>query len=214
MNPIWHATVLSVGISLGATLLASLLGIPAAGWCVTGRGRLRRMMEEISHATLVIPTVLIGLLVFLLLCRRGPLAALDLLFTPWAILIGETLLALPIMTALSASALRAVDPRATETARALGGRGIRLVRTLLRENPHGLAAAATMTFARVVSEVGCAVMVGGNMPGRTRTLTTAMMLEVQQRGDLEAGLRLGGLLLAVAVPVILTGRWLQHRALR
>jgi tungstate transport system permease protein len=144
-----------------------------------------------------VPTVLLGLIGYALFSRRGPLGPLDLLYTPGAIILCELLLALPMIVALAHSAAAAVDPLARETALTLGGGRWRALTVVASEARSGVAAAVLAAFGRVATELGIALMVGGNLKGQTRTLTTAIALETS-RGDFARAVALGTILLALA----------------
>jgi tungstate transport system permease protein len=152
------------------------------------------------QALLSFPTVVIGLLLYLLLSRRGPLGAYELLFTPWAIMIGYMVMALPVLVVFTVSAVQGADPRVYETARCLGAGRARASFTTLWEVRFGVLAAVVNSFGRVVSEVGCAIMVGGNIAGLTRNIPTAIALETT-KGEFAQGIALGMVLMAVALGV-------------
>jgi tungstate transport system permease protein len=142
----------------------------------------------------------VGLLLYLLLSRRGPLGAWELLFTPEAMVIGQAVIAFPIICAFALAAVQAADPRLFETARLLGARPLRAGLTTLREVRFALVAAVLSGFGRVISEVGCALMVGGNIAGLTRTIPTAIALETS-KGAFTEGIALGIVLMIVALGI-------------
>jgi len=191
---------LSLRVALTATVLACLLGIPlgfAIGW---SRLRGRRIVLVLLNTALAFPTVVIGLAIYFLLARRGPLGGLDLLFTWQAIVLAEVILALPIATALSAAAVQGVDPRVRRTALTLGAGTLRTAWTVAREARYTLAAGVVVAFGRVLSEVGAALIVGGNVRHETRTLTTAITLATSE-GNFALAVALGLVLLALALTV-------------
>ncbi|MBI4508483.1 MAG: ABC transporter permease [Deltaproteobacteria bacterium] len=196
------ATVLSLRVSLAATVLASLVGIPLGTCLGSTRFPGRRTLVVATNALMAVPTVLIGLLVYALLSKRGPLGPLGLLYTPTAMIFGEALLALPLIVALSRAAVENLDVRAKETAVTLGAGPFRTVMVLANEARPALLAAILGAFGRVVSELGIALMVGGNIRGETRTLTTTMTLATS-RGDFELAAALGVVLLVLALGVVL-----------
>ncbi len=159
---------------------------------------------------MALPTVVVGLLVYSLTSRQGPLGPLELLFTPKAMIIGQFILAAPIIVALTISATQAIDPRVKITAMTLGAGPLRTAVTVLSEARFALMAAVVAGFGRVIAEVGCALMVGGNIRGYTRTMTTAIALETA-KGEFAFGLALGFILLAVAFFVNILFHWLQSR---
>lgn len=146
------------------------------------------------------PTVFLGMVVYSLLARRGPLGPLELLYTPWAIVFGEFLLALPLVAAISHGALETLDYRVFETAKTLGAHPIRRVLTYYSETQIGIMLAVLTAFSRCVTELGIAMMVGGNIKTQTRTLATATALETS-KGEFARGMAMGMILLLMAVGV-------------
>ena len=208
MSDLAHATSLSLRVSLAATALAALAGVPLGAWLGQARFPGRRAVVVATNTLMAVPTVLIGLVVYALLSQRGPLAALHLLYTPAAMALGEALLALPLVVALARAAVETLDPRARETAVTLGAGRWRTILVLAREASPAIGAAILSAFGRVVSELGIALMVGGNIRGETRTLTTAMTLATQQ-GDFALAVTLGGVLLGVALGVVILAELLR-----
>ena len=200
---ILDAALRTLSISLSAVALAILIGLPIATCLARRRFFGHRLLLVMFRAALGVPTVFLGLLCFGLLARRGPLGPLDLLYTPSAIVIGEALLALPIVVALAPGALVALEHRIPETARTLGAGPVRRLLTYLSEARTGLILAILTAFARCSTELGIAMMGGGNIKDRTRTRATATALETG-RGEFAVGLAMGGSLLLRA-----TGTTLQ-----
>jgi tungstate transport system permease protein len=194
------AVVVSVEVALLGTLLATLLGAPLGFWVATHAFRGRRLVELLLNTATAMPTVVVGLLVYGLLSRRGVLGELDLLYTRSAMVLGETVLIAPLMAALTLAVVAGADPRIYETALTLGASPPRALLTVAAEMRRGLLAAVATGFGRLVSELGIALMVGGNIAGATRTMTTAIALETS-KGEFALGLALGMLLLAVALVV-------------
>ncbi|REJ98816.1 MAG: ABC transporter permease subunit, partial [Planctomycetota bacterium] len=163
------------------------------------------------RAGMGIPTVLIGLVCFAMFSRRGPLGALELLYTPWGIVVGEFLLALPIVVTWTHGALAALDPRVAETACTLGAGPLRRWATYISEVRLAIALALLTAFARCFTELGIAMMVGGNIKYRTRTLSTATALETAQ-GEFARGVAMSlvllvmALLLTVAITLLMRAR--------
>ena len=170
----------------------------------------QRALVVLAQALLSFPTVVIGLLIYMLLSRRGPLGFLELLFTPTAIILGYMVIALPILVVFTISAVQGADPRVYETARCLGAGIVRASATTLWEVRFGVAAAVVNGFGRVVSEVGAAIMVGGNIEGWTRNIPTAIALETS-KGDFPQGIALGMVLMVVALGVNIALALLQGR---
>jgi tungstate transport system permease protein len=196
----WEVVLLTLTVSLVATTLAALAGFPLAFLLATREFRGREVVVTIINTFMALPTVAVGLLVYSFLSRRGPLGFLGLLHTPSAIVMGEFILALPIVTALAIAGLRSVDKRALPTARTLGARGPGLVMVLFQEGKYALMAALVAGFGRVVTEVGSAIMVGGNIAHYTRTMSTAIALETS-KGEFGLGMGLGIVLVSIALVV-------------
>lgn len=197
---IFGIAALSLKVAVLATLAACAIGIPLGGWLGSTAFRGRRALLTLLNTALALPTVVVGLVLYLLLARRGPFGQLGLLFTWRAIVVAEVVLALPIAASLAAAAVQSVDPRVLRTALTLGAGPLRAAWTMLREAKLALAAAVAVAFGRVLSEVGAALIVGGNIRGETRTLTTAITLATSQ-GDFALAVALGLILLALALTV-------------
>jgi tungstate transport system permease protein len=191
-----------VWVSLWTSVCALLLATPPAialGYALGAfRFRGRRLAIWITQAALALPTVLIGLLLYLLLSRHGPLGGLQWLFTRSGIVAGQMLIALPVLTAFTLAAVQAADPRYAETAIVHGASCWRVMGAVLFEARFGVMTAVISGFGRVISEVGCALMVGGNVAGETRTITTAITLETS-KGEFAQGIALGVVLIAIAL---------------
>jgi tungstate transport system permease protein len=196
------AALRSIWISVSAVALAGLLGtalgLLLARLAVPGRW----LIVLLCRTGMGLPTVLIGLLGYALLSRRGPLGGLDLLFTPWAIVGGEFLLAFPLVVTLTHGALARQDPRIAETALTLGAGPLRRGLTYLSEVRLAVALALLTAFSRCFSELGIAMMVGGNLKFRTRTLATATALETAQ-GEFSRGVAMSLILLFIGLLVTL-----------
>jgi len=206
VSEIAEAATLSLTISVGSVAIAAVPGVPAAVALGLARGRTADLLLVAARAAMALPTVLAGLLVYGLASRHGPLGSLGLLYTPQAIVLGEMLLAFPLIVALGATAVRGLDPRFAETLRVVGARGALQAALAVREAAPGMATALLAAFARCVTELGVALLVGGNLLGSTRTLTTAIALETS-RGDFDKAVGLGLVLLAVAVGVNVALAW-------
>ena len=191
---IWVSLKTSVIGLLLATPPAVLLGYAIAMHRFPGR----RIVVWLAQCSLSLPTVLIGLLLYLLLSRRGPLGPLEWLFSQSGIIAGQFVVGLPVLLAFTLAAVQALDARYAETARALGASRWRVMTSVLHEARYGVMAAVISGFGRVISEVGCALMVGGNIEGETRTITTAIALETS-KGEFAQGIALGIVLVALAL---------------
>jgi len=191
-----------IWISLKTSVLALLLAAPVAlviGYAIaSSRFRGRRVVIWLVQAALSLPTVLVGLLLYLLLSRHGPMGSLQLLFTQPGVMLGQFVICMPVLIAFTLAAVQAADPRYAETAIALGASRWRTMCSVLHEVRFGVMAAVISGFGRVISEVGCALMVGGNIAGETRTITTAIALETS-KGEFAQGIALGMVLIALAL---------------
>jgi tungstate transport system permease protein len=201
---------LSLRVALTATLLACFVGVPVGFAVGTTRFRGRRVALTVLNTALAFPTVIVGLLVWLMLARQGPLGGFGLLYTWWAIVLAEVVLAAPIAAALTAAAVQGVDARVRRTALTLGAPAWRVHLTVAREARFALLTAVVVAFGRVLAEVGAAMMVGGNIRHQTRTLTTAVALATSQ-GDFALAIALGLVLLALALTVNVLLHMLQGR---
>ena len=193
-----------------AILIASLIGIPVGLWLGINRFRGRRLIVTLLNTLMALPTVVVGLVLFGLFSRQGPVGSLGLLFTPWAMIAGQTVLATPIVANLVLSAVNGADQRILNTALTLGATRFQAGIKLLKEIRFGVMAAVITGFGRVIAEVGVAMMLGGNIRGSTRTMTTAIALETS-KGEFAFGLALGIVLLCVALIVNLFLNLLQQR---
>jgi tungstate transport system permease protein len=205
-----RTVLLSLRISLTATLLASLVGIPGGFFISTREFTLKRPVITFFNTLLSLPTVVVGLFLYSLLSKRGPLGPLDLLFTPSAMVLGQFILAIPIIVALTISAIQTLDPRVKWTAMTLGAGPLRTVLAVLSEARFALMGAVIAGFGRVIAEVGAAMMVGGNIKGYTRVMTTAIALETA-KGEFGFALALGFILLIVAFSVNILFHYFQGK---
>jgi tungstate transport system permease protein len=191
-----------IGVSLKTTLTALVIATPpaiVAGYLIAScRFVGRRVMIWLLQAALSMPTVLIGLLLYLTLSRQGPLGSLQWLFSQPGLIAGQALIALPVLIAFCLTAVQAADPRLEETAITLGANRMQRMVIVLFEARFGVMAAVINGFGRAISEVGAAMMVGGNIAGETRTITTAIALETS-KGEFAQGIALGLVLIAVAL---------------
>jgi len=203
----------SLRVSLTATLVAFLLGLPLGMLLALGRFRGRRLALAAVNTGMGMPPVVIGLLITVMLWRSGPFGALELLYTPTAMVIAQAVIAFPLVAGISAAALQQVDPDFRVQMEALGATRGRALWAVAVEARLPLLAAVMAGFGAVVSEVGAAMMVGGNIAGQTRVLTTAAVLETS-RGDFAAAIAFGLILLLIAFSVILILTLAQQRGRR
>ena len=207
---VWQIVLLSLRVSLTATLVSLLLGVPVGAALALTRFRGRALVVGLVHAGMGLPPVTAGLIVSLLLWRNGPIGALRLLYTPTAMVIAQAVIATPIVAGLTLAAVQALDPRLRLQLLALGASPVQATWWLLREARLPLLAAVMAGFGAVISEVGAAIMVGGNIRGETRVLTTATVLEVG-RGNFEVAVALSLVLLCLTYAVTLALTVLQQR---
>ncbi|MFA6505813.1 MAG: ABC transporter permease [Treponemataceae bacterium] len=196
----WGIVARSVRFSFLSTVFALLPGVPLGIALALGRFPGKRIIVSVVNAMTAVPTVVIGLVVYTAISRSGPMGNLGWLFAPTGVVLGQTCLALPVVTALSYTGLAKLDPRFHETLTTLGAKGpLRLLATIREARPVLIAAAVT-AFGRVTGEVGVSMMLGGNIRHLTRTMTTAIALDAA-KGDFERALSLGVVLLLIALAV-------------
>ncbi|ABN57819.1 MULTISPECIES: ABC transporter permease [Methanoculleus] len=205
----------SVVISLTATIIATLFAVPLGAAINFGSFPGRKSLINLIQTLYSLPTVIVGLLIFLFISRVGPFGFLRLLFTPTAMIIAQTVLILPIMTGLTISALSGVDPVLSDTLRSLGATRLQFLTNILKEARFAILATVAVGFGRAISEVGAAILVGGNIAASsfassTRVLTTAISLETSM-GNISRSIALGIVLLAIALGVNLAITTVQHR---
>jgi tungstate transport system permease protein len=200
----------SLIISGTSCLLASLICLPLASIIHFRQFRGKRALISTIQTLFAMPTVLVGLFVLVLFSRVGPLGFFGILFTPYAMVIGQILLISPLLLGFTISALSGVSREIIDTATSLGASGFQTVWLVLREARYAVLAAVIMGFARAISEVGCAMMVGGNIRGATRVMTTAISLEAS-KGDIALAIALGIILLFVALILNIALNRLQQR---
>ncbi|MEH6473235.1 MAG: ABC transporter permease [Halopseudomonas sp.] len=203
-----------IRVSFSTTLKAILVAIPLA-FLVSfvlsnSRFRGRWLVLSMFNTLLGVPTVVIGLLLYLLLSRSGPLGDWRLLFTEPAMVIGQILIAFPLLVAMALAAFEGADRRAWETTKTLGARPIRAMLTLMYEVRFGLIAATAAAYGRIISEVGCSMMVGGNILNYTRSIPTAIALETS-KGEFAQGIALGIVLLLLALGLNFTVSLMQRK---
>ncbi|MBU1275699.1 MAG: ABC transporter permease [Proteobacteria bacterium] len=201
---------LSLRVSLSAVILAALAAVPLG--LLIGQREFpgKRFLVVLFNTLLALPTVVVGLVVYGLLSYHGPLGGLGLLYTPGAMVAAQAVLAFPLITALVIAAVTTLDSRVGPTALTLGATRFQAAWAVLKEARFAVLAALAAGFGRVVTEVGAAIMVGGNIRHYTRTFTTAIALETS-KGEFAQGMALGFILLVVALAVNLASHQLQAR---
>ena len=201
----------SLTVSCIATVCAALIGIPAGFAIAYGHLPGKRALITILNTLLALPTVVIGLFVYTFISRRGIFGPLDLLYTQKAMIIGQFILIVPQITALTIAAVSRVDERYRETAQTLGANTWQTALVVLREGRFGIGAAVISAFGRVISEIGISMMLGGNIKGFTRTMTTAMALEYD-KGSFILAVALGLVLMALSLAMNIFFNLVQGRS--
>src|ERR1700694_3614245 len=209
---LWNIVFLSLEVSLSAVLIASLLGLPLGAMIAVGRFPGRQAVIVVLNALMGLPPVVVGLLVYLLLSRAGPLGPLGLLFTPTAMVIAQTVLILPIIAALSRQALEDAWREYREQLRSLGAEGLRAALTLVWDARFALVTTLLAGLGRASAEVGAVMIVGGNIDGVTRVMTTAITLETS-KGDLPLALGLGFVLLTIVLALNTAAQLVKEAAM-
>lgn len=207
---LWNIIGISFSVSLRAVLIAApaalLMAFIMAHWRFPGR----RLLITTFNTLLALPAVVVGLTVYMLLSRNGPMGDLRLLFSQSAMVIGQIVLCFPLLVAVSHSAFQAADNRAWETAITLGARPWQAMLTLMYEVRFGLFSALIAGFGRIIAEVGSSMMVGGNILGYTRNIPTAIALETS-KGEFAQGIALGFVLLLLALALNFTLMFFQGK---
>jgi tungstate transport system permease protein len=207
-------TWLSIRVSAIATLIAALIGLPLGAWVALTRTRLRLPLVVVLNASMGLPPVVVGLVVYLLLSRSGPLGALGWLFTPSGMVTAQTILITPIIAALARQTIEDAHTNLRDWFTSLGLTAWQRIGTLLVETRFSLVVVLLAGLGRAIAEVGAVMMVGGNIAGSTRVMTTTIALETS-KGDLPLALALGALL--VALVLLINGlaqalkSWLEQR---
>ncbi len=195
---LWHIVALSLEVSLSAVVLATVLGLPLGAAIAVGRFPGRHALIVLLNALMGLPPVVVGLAVYLLLSRAGPLGPLGLLFTPAAMVVAQTILVLPIIAALCRQAVEDAWREYDEQLRSLGVRGLGAACTVLWDTRFSLVTAVLAGLGRASAEVGAVMIVGGNIDGVTRVMTTTIALETS-KGDLPLALGLGSVLIVIVL---------------
>jgi tungstate transport system permease protein len=201
---------LSLLVSLAAVAFATLIGLPFGAWVALARFRGREVVIVVLNALMGLPPVVVGLAVYLLLSRSGPLGSFGLLFTPQALIVAQTILITPIIAALARQTIEDLLAEYRDELAAMDIGPARRVATLLWDARFSLVTALLAGFGRAAAEVGAVIIVGGNIEGFTRTMTTAIALETS-KGDLPLAIGLGLVLIAIVVAVN-AAAWALRRA--
>jgi tungstate transport system permease protein len=201
---------LSLRIAVTSVVIGSIIALPLASLIHFHNFRGKRILLSLIQTFYSIPTVTVGLLVFVLFSHSGPLGGLDLIFTPTVMVIGQIILVMPILLGMTISALSGVDKNIIDTARSMGADAWQTMLAILKEARFAVIAAVVLAFGRAISEVGLAMMVGGNIRGFTRVLTTAISLETS-KGDWELSMALGIILIFIALVINIIMNRIQQR---
>ena len=188
---------LSLYVTSIALAIATVIGVPLGALLALRRVPGFRLIQLIIYTGMGLPPVVVGLFVYLLLSRSGPVGWLGWLFTPRAMIVAQVIIALPLVVGLTLAAVQGVDPALRLQVRSLGASPAQVMRAVLVEAGGGVLAAIVAAFGSIISEVGAVMLVGGNIEGATRVLTTAIVLETR-KGNFELALALGGVLLGLA----------------
>ena len=207
---LWQIAARSLLVSGSATALSLVIGISMGALLAFNEFRGRNLAFALVNTGMGLPPVVVGLLVAILLWRSGPLGRLDLIYTPGAMVIAQTVIAAPIVTGFSAAALRSLNPKLRPQLYALGASRLQMLWLVLRETRLPLLAAVMAGFGAAISEIGASLMVGGNLAGETRVLTTAVVLETS-RGEFAPAIALSLILLALIFIVNLILTTVQQR---
>jgi len=214
LNPeLIEITFRSLYISLGATILAAVITIPLGSLIHFRTFPGKRALITVIQTLYSVPTVVVGLLIYLMISKSGPLGMLGLLFTPEGMILGQTVLILPIMMGFVITALSGVDTTIRDTLVSLGATEFQSIREILRETRYAILGAVILGFGRAISEVGVAMMIGGNIRGHTRVLTTSIALETGM-GDFALSIALGIVLLLIALVIVIILNLVTSGALR
>ena len=203
-------TLLSLAVSGIATLISILIGLPLGTFLAMVQFRSRQFWISLINTGMALPPVVVGLVVSIFLWRSGPLGSLNLIYTPAAIVIAQVLISFPLAAGLTISSLQQLDPRLRVQLLGLGASKIQMILALWKEARLALVAALIAAFGSVISEVGASMMVGGNLKGSTRVLTTAIVLETS-RGEFASAIALSIILLGLAFLVNFALTTLQQR---
>lgn len=204
---------LSLYVSGVALLLGALLGLPLGVLLALTRFPGRRLLIALVYTGMGLPPVVVGLVVYLLLSRSGPLGGLAWLFTPRAMIMAQTILSAPLIAGFTMAAIQSVDPALRTQLAALGASPLQVSLALLWEARAGVLVALIAGFGSIISEVGAVMLVGGNIEGATRVLTTAIVLETR-KGEFETAIALAAVLLTIAFAVNAAALLLQQRIAR
>lgn len=191
---------LTIQVSTSAIIISALIGVPFGTWLAMNEFRGRQALSVVLYAGMGLPPVVVGLIIFMLLSRAGPLGGLGWLFTPAAMVLAQVIISLPFVIVLTKTSVEGISSAVSDQLRSLGATDRQIARAVLWEARFGVLVAILAGFGRVVSEVGAVMLVGGNIDGQTRVLTTAIVLETR-RGQFEQAIILGSILVGVTLMI-------------
>ncbi|WP_319578847.1 ABC transporter permease [uncultured Methanospirillum sp.] len=210
-NPdVIEITARTLEITFTSVAISTIIALPLGTLINFNQFRGKKTLISLIQTLYSLPTVIVGLVCYMLLSRTGPLGFLGFLFTPNGMIFGQTILVIPIMTGLTIAALQNINPIITDTIRSLGATKYQFLMSHIREARFTIMAAVVIGFSRAISEVGAAIMIGGNIKGHTRVLTTAISLQTSM-GNFTLSLALGIILLGIALIINLLMGYLQQR---
>jgi len=207
---VFDSVLVSLRVSFIAIVLSSIAGLPVGFLIAIREFRAKGFVITVLNTLMGIPTVVVGLIVYSFLSRRGPFGMLDLLYTPAAMIIGQFILALPVIASLTVSAVNSIDEKVSATALTLGANNRQAAMMVFLEAKFSLLSAIMAGFGRIIGEVGSAMILGGNIKGLTRTMSTAIALQTSM-GEFESGIALGIILLIVAFMINMLFHYFQQR---
>jgi tungstate transport system permease protein len=211
----WNPDVIEISartieITFTSVVISTIIALPLGTVINFSSFRGKKTLISLIQTLYSLPTVIVGLVCYMLLSRTGPLGFLGFLFTPNGMIFGQTILVIPIMTGMTIAALQGINPIISDTIRSLGADKFQFLTSHIREARYAIMAAVVIGFSRAISEVGAAIMIGGNIKGHTRVLTTAISLQTSM-GNFTLSLALGIILLGIALIINLVMGYLQQR---
>jgi len=211
----WNPDVIEISartieITFTSVLISTIIALPLGTLINFSSFKGKKTLISLIQTLYSLPTVIVGLVCYMFLSRTGPLGFLGFLFTPNGMIFGQTILVIPIMTGMTIAALQGINPIISDTIRSLGANRLQFLTSHIREARFAIMAAVVIGFSRAISEVGAAIMIGGNIKGHTRVLTTAISLQTSM-GNFTLSLALGIILLGIALIINLMMGYLQQR---
>lgn len=211
----WNPDVIEISartieVTFTSVLISTIIALPLGTFINFRSFKGKKTLISLIQTLYSLPTVIVGLVCYMLLSRTGPLGFLGFLFTPNGMIFGQTILVIPIMTGMTIAALQGINPIISDTIRSLGADRFQFLTSHIREARFAIMAAVVIGFSRAISEVGAAIMIGGNIKGHTRVLTTAISLQTSM-GNFTLSLALGIILLGIALIINLVMGYLQQR---